>query len=600
MKNIPLSAIFFTFYFLLLICSASYALEIPSVGVITRLEGIVDIAHEGEEEVTLLDKGALVYLNDRIRTKSHSKAEIKFSDKSIVRLAPGSCIYVKKYLVENNKRKQANIKLTRGKLQAVVARTGKPETFVITTPNAEGRVKGSDIFVFYNAGKTGALVQKGLMSLSSIILPHEEIDLKKGDYSMVGFKEAPIEPRGYFEAELMRHKKDVKPVIVKKWVPGDGATQMTGVITFVSGEVRLYKKGNMGWEDANVEDVVSEGYKVQTGDDGNVEIRLSNGNSIFLQVNTELAVANLKYDPKTGEYQNTFESNNGKLKAVIGRLSKASTFEVKTPTALCGVHGTVVYLNIEPSQTQAFYEGGGGTVTSTISGNTQVLQAGQNTTVDIAGAVSIPVYTPNSQRINLQQSLGGQQQVISAYQNPASQAAPHDTLTALAPAPTPAVMPGNGIGDIIDPIDDPFEPLPFDEPNPGVLPPPPPQPANIFDNTLTIDLGSSSSFFDAGSIVDLQIKDNGTWQAQICGNYDEVPPGGAWSAVFTHIDASADIYAGTGTWSSGEWSGTMDGLATTSCPDNPNKSFSGSATGTYSGGATGTFVGTGSGTWLDV
>ena len=377
-----------------------YAQTPDNIGIVFYVEGVADISRAGEEKV-LLKENDIVNLKDRIRTKSYSKVEVTFRDNSVVKIAPSSCIQIDEYsLDKNNKRESAKIMLSRGKLEAVVSKTSKPETFIINTPNAKGTVKGSDIFVFYQGGNTGVLVKEGLMAISSQSLPETKIDVSKGDTSLVSFNEAPQASRPYLDADMARHKKDVEPALTKKWVSFKGVTQMTAAITIVTGNVRIYKKGASDWRQIKLNEVVYEGDKLQTGETGWTEIRLSNGNSILLHNNTELVFAKLEYDPKTGEFNNSFESSAGKIKAVIAKLGKNSTFEVKTPTAVCGARGTVMYLDIAKDVTQAFYEGGAGFMTSTITNMTQNVDAGQNSASNAAGNISAPAFTPAEQKLS--------------------------------------------------------------------------------------------------------------------------------------------------------------------------------------------------------
>jgi len=67
-----------------------------------------------------------------------------------------SKVIVKDYTLDkDNARKNADILLERGKARAVVAKMHKQADFIISTPNARGRVKGSDII--NSAGEITAL-----------------------------------------------------------------------------------------------------------------------------------------------------------------------------------------------------------------------------------------------------------------------------------------------------------------------------------------------------------------------------------------------------------------------------------------------------------
>ncbi|MFH1594322.1 MAG: FecR family protein, partial [Candidatus Omnitrophota bacterium] len=406
-----------TLALLIFLSPSAFSLDSSPIGTITYLEGISDITHS-KEETSFLKDNEPVYVGDRIRTKSYSKAQINFTDESILRIGQSTCVIIKEYTVTGkNRREHATVMLTRGKVEAVVAKTGDPDTFVIETPNAKGSVKGSDIFVFFQAGKTGTLVREGSMSLVNPLIPEEKIKVTTGDYATVPFNEAPGNLRPYLGTEMKLHKRDVEPSRIKKWVPGKGAEEMKGVVAKTSGTTRSNKKGQADWQDVKKDDLLEEGDKVQTDDDGKLEIVLGNGSKIYLEANTELSFTKLRYDPKTGEYENTFESKYGKIKAIVEKKSKESTFQVKTPVAVVGVRGTIMYLNIQPTSTQAFYEGGPGVITSTTTGQSSDIGAGQNSTADASGVITPPVYTSSQQRSALDQSWTGTQ-AVDSYQAP--------------------------------------------------------------------------------------------------------------------------------------------------------------------------------------
>ncbi|MFC1577338.1 FecR domain-containing protein, partial [Candidatus Omnitrophota bacterium] len=228
----------------------------------------------------------------------------------------------------------------------------------------------------------------------------------------------PSEARPYLDAELTNYEKDVEPEVAAKWALKKKTTKMSGRITTVRGSVRILKEGKADWRPANPDERLSQGDKIQTDEDGAVDILLDNGNMLFLQPNTELGFTTLRQDPATGEYENIFESNGGKIKAVIGKLGKKSTFRIKSPTAICGVRGTVVYVNIQPGGgTTAYYEGGYGVVTSTLTGETENVGSGSNSSVDANGVVSAPAHTTTGERMALNQAWGGSL-VAGEYSSP--------------------------------------------------------------------------------------------------------------------------------------------------------------------------------------
>ncbi|MDD5440068.1 MAG: FecR family protein [Candidatus Omnitrophica bacterium] len=556
------------------------------VGAITAIEGVADVTRGADGAVFLKENDA-VSLNDRIRTKNYSKLEITFLDKSVVKLAPNTCLTVDTYTVDDkNKREFAELNLTRGKVEAVVAKTSRPESFVIRTPNATGKVKGSDIFMSYEAGKTGALVKEGLMSLASQGLPEKQVNVAKGDTTLVSFNKEPAATRSYLDAELVKYLKDVEPVFTKKKLFFEKTAAMTAAITTVSGEVRLYKKGAKDWRQAKMNELFTEGDKIQTGENGMAEIRLSNGNLIYLLANTELIAVKLDYNAKTGDYENDFESGMGRIKAVVEKIGTNSRFKIKTPTAECGVRGTIQYLTIQPGSTQAFYEGGSGYMTSTITNQTQDIGAGQNASSDGAGNLSVPVYTSIDQGLSLDQSFSGQG-VAGGYSSPDNTPDAGMTLGGTT---------GQEFASGTDPLETPFTDTSLDAPTfaqtAGQT-----SAASAYSTTLN-QLGTSTAGF-TGATANITINNNQTWSATVNGTIStfvsSYPTG--WTLAINDgtttnqisLNGTPDLQAGVDT----TWSASVNANASTV----NGKTLSGSVTNGIFTGADSTFKGTITGTW---
>lgn len=376
--------------------SLAFAQEI---GKITYVEGRVDTFKAGSDE----DEGvpAIEYeniaLGDAIRTKSNSKVEIKFKDDSIVRLAQNSKIEIKDYqLDEKGKRKAAAIKLERGKLRAIVAKSPQGTPFAILTSNAEGVVKGSDVFVFYQAGSSGMLVAEGKLNVTSTAHPESPVLITAGNSVLVPLEKLPEGPRPYLDLEKKLYEQDTD-------VPFSGhkaakLTEISATIAKFSGVVLITNKGQTKTHNTKLGEVVKEGDLIETLEKALVEIRLDNNNAINMKPNSKLLVIKLAFNPETGEYENIFELTIGKIKARIEGLKGKSKFEIKTPLAICGARGTILYVNTLPNLVESFVEGGNGYITSILSGDTQEIPGGQSSSADNQGGVSPPVTPDQEQR----------------------------------------------------------------------------------------------------------------------------------------------------------------------------------------------------------
>ncbi len=582
------------------------------VGTITFLEGVSDIERNGLAPEFIKEKEP-VYLNDIVRTKNYSKAEITFLDKSVLKLAPDSSVTIAEYTVDaKNKREHSRIKLTRGRIEAIVSKTGVPDTFLVDTPNAQGAVKGSDIFLSYLGGKTGVFVLEGAISVMNPALPESKIKVTKDNCVVIPFNAAPGEIRTVRDAEIEYFKSSVQPAFIKKWIPGKDSTQMNGVIVAVTGTVRIYKKGADNWRTPKVKDTVSEGDKLQTEENSTIEIRMSNGNTVVLQPYTEMSCTSLRYDAASGSYENKLTVTTGRLSAVVTRTKDQMAFQVQTPSAVCGVRGTFMEVLVSPvaeaasqagaaasqqaqAVTQVFFEGGNGYITSNLTGQTQEIGSGQNGTVDVVGNVSAPVDTAPEQRSAMFQTWTSAQ-TMNNYSS-AEGATGVGSNAQQQPLPQTQVGSMQGleavtaVNEEIQTVIDDTSVLNLDAlTNEPII-------QTVFTETLALTGGIG---IDSG-IMDITAFDNNTWKMFTSGTwYDE--PG--YEGVIGIFESGDDVVSfigddPEGVDDSGYWVGTVSGVINSA---NPPIVIEGSASGTYTnpGGSTGTFQGTGSGCWYPI
>lgn len=358
------------------------------VGRMTYVEGRVDLFSPGSDKAAYVKEGSPVNVGDSIRVKSNSRAEVTFADKSVVRIAQNSKLDVSDYkLDDSNNRKTATLRLERGKMRTIIAKMKDAAEFRIDTPNAEGTVKGSDIFTFYQGGSSGMLVSEGVLSVFNPAVADTVISVPSGSAVTVPLKNAPGAPRDFMDIEKKIHESDT--AIPDNISSRKKAAVINGTITKMTGDVKVSTKGSSQLREAKVGDVLEEGSKVITGKNGIVEISFDNGNAIYLKPNSDIIILRLIVDSKTGEYENIFQSEKGSIKGRIEKLSGKSKFEIKTPTGICGARGTIMYLNIAPNgDTQAFFEGGSGYVTNLISGQTIEIPAGGGGSTDSSGGAS--------------------------------------------------------------------------------------------------------------------------------------------------------------------------------------------------------------------
>lgn len=118
------------------------------VGHITQVEGRVDLLKKGQLPATPVKLQDGVEKGDLIRTKSLSKAQITFVDKSTLSIAPESRIAIEEYMVDEGKGKRnAVLQMFQGLALAVVSKIYQSEepNFIVKTQTAIMGIRGTEV-----------------------------------------------------------------------------------------------------------------------------------------------------------------------------------------------------------------------------------------------------------------------------------------------------------------------------------------------------------------------------------------------------------------------------------------------------------------------
>ena len=118
------------------------------VGHITQMEGRVDLLKQGQVPATPVQLQDGVETGDVIRTKSLSKAQITFIDKSTLTIAPETRIAIETYMVDESKGKRnVVLKMFQGLALAVVSKIYQSEepNFVVKTQTAIMGIRGTEV-----------------------------------------------------------------------------------------------------------------------------------------------------------------------------------------------------------------------------------------------------------------------------------------------------------------------------------------------------------------------------------------------------------------------------------------------------------------------
>ena len=106
------------------------------------------------------------------------------------------------------------------------------------------------------------------------------------------------------------------------------------VVTDISGNPEYSKKGSSVWTKLEPGAYLYSGYGVKTGASSSVEIAFDEDRGNFVKIEPYTNVILKLENPEK------IELIDGEVLALIKSLPKGSSFEIRTPTAVCGARGT--------------------------------------------------------------------------------------------------------------------------------------------------------------------------------------------------------------------------------------------------------------------
>ena len=176
MKKIFLSFYAVSMALLLFAVTPAFA---DMVGKFTFIDGRVDILRPGQEVALPVEAGAPVSLQDMVRTKGNSRAEITLTDGTVIRLAQGSRVEITRYMLdENGAVKEGTLNLLRGKMR--VSNTKAVPAFQVMTPNAKAdNVNGTDFYFIHEKGSSWFYGSGGTLQAAGKEDPDRVVSVKQ-------------------------------------------------------------------------------------------------------------------------------------------------------------------------------------------------------------------------------------------------------------------------------------------------------------------------------------------------------------------------------------------------------------------------------------
>ncbi|HSR36178.1 MAG TPA: FecR domain-containing protein [Desulfurivibrionaceae bacterium] len=198
------------------------SLYAASVGNFTTVTGPVTVTRAGKSLPAAKD--AAVEAGDVVAAGEQARAEVRFVDGTIMRVARNSKVEIDKYLVQGQ-RVDVKLKLATGTIQNIVAPLpgrvfGKdaPNRFEVDTPTATCGVRGTDFITSYQNGVSQTTFLAGAGYAFNIRLPQQVVavsagqtmEIRKADAPPVVRPATPVEMSGK-ETAASAKEKDAKP-----------------------------------------------------------------------------------------------------------------------------------------------------------------------------------------------------------------------------------------------------------------------------------------------------------------------------------------------------------------------------------------------------
>lgn len=135
----------------------------------------------------------------------------------------------------------------------------------------------------------------------------------------------------------------------------DEATK-AGTVNFILGEATVKHRGVNDWENMHLKMILFEGDMVQTSAESRLEIKLLDESIIRIGEQTELEISRVLLQEESAKFQATLKQ--GQIWANIVKLRRdKDEVQIKAPTAVCAVRGTVYRMNADSTTTVLVYDG---------------------------------------------------------------------------------------------------------------------------------------------------------------------------------------------------------------------------------------------------
>lgn len=123
----------------------------------------------------------------------------------------------------------------------------------------------------------------------------------------------------------------------------------------MNGDAQVLRAGSSDWTAFSQDMILSEGDRVKTGADTELILELSGGAKtaeVTIRANTEMSFDTFRHEAEQEIEQTLLDVTVGGILIQAEKLRGKSKFEVKTPTSIAGIRGTIFEVQVSPSGTE--------------------------------------------------------------------------------------------------------------------------------------------------------------------------------------------------------------------------------------------------------
>jgi hypothetical protein len=128
---------------------------------------------------------------------------------------------------------------------------------------------------------------------------------------------------------------------------GSASAQPVGFVAAMEGDVSLIRSGETSWQAATIHQDVELGDTIRTGLDASVKLVLADDTTLTLGEDTELVIDSFVVSEDALTEPSVIRQLKGELRTRIGEaFGGASRIQIHTPTAVMGVKGTTMSIQV--------------------------------------------------------------------------------------------------------------------------------------------------------------------------------------------------------------------------------------------------------------